>query len=106
MRNAVLFLALLLALACALIVNPWIGPNEGATTYDLPVASAAPLPGQGLPSAPQPSASPAPAKVATVARSVHGIPRRLGDISADPAGEETVTFVVPNPYRPHWTIEW
>ncbi len=106
MRNIVFFLAILLALACALILDPWKWPNEGATTYDPPVASAAPSPDQRLPSAPPSSASPIPAKVATVARSVHGFTRRLVNMDADPGGEETVAFVISNPYRPHWTIEW
>ena len=106
MRNIVLFFAILLVLAGAVIVNPWIWPNQGTTTYDPPVASAAPRPGQELPSASPSSLSPAPTKVAIVARLAHGIPRRLGDISTDPRGEETVVLMVSNPYRPHWTIEW
>jgi hypothetical protein len=107
MRNIVLFLAVLLALACVLIVNPWIWPNEVTTTHHPRVAlAAAPTLGQGLPSTPPSSTSPGLAKADTVAHSVHGIPRRLGEIGADPGGEEAVAFVVSNRYRPHWTIEW
>ena len=106
MRNIVLVFAILLVFACAVIVNPWIWPNQGTTTYDSSVASASPRPGQELPSASPSSLSPGPTKVAIVARSVHGIPRRLGDISTGPRGEETVMLIVSNPYRPHWTIEW
>lgn len=106
MRKIVLFLSILLVLAGALIVNPWIWPNPGTATYDPPVASPAPWPGQELPSAPPSSISPTPTKVATGARSVHGIARRLGDSSTDSGAEETVALMVSNPYRPHWTIEW
>jgi len=106
MRNIVLFLAILLVPACAVIVNPWIWPNQSTTTYDPLITSAAPKPGQELPSASPSSLSPGPTKVAIVARSVHVIPRRLGEISTDPGGEETAVLMVSNPYRPHWTIGW
>jgi hypothetical protein len=105
MRKIVLFLALLLVLAGALIVNSWRSPNPGTATYDPPVASPAPWPGQESPSAPPSSASPTPTTVPTGARSIHSIARRLGDSSTDSGAEETVAFMVSNPYRPHWTIE-
>jgi hypothetical protein len=105
MRNTVIFLVILVASACALAVTPWIWPNKGAVTYGPSVVSAAPSADQGYPSTPAPLVSPTSAKVATVARSVQNVSRPLGDTSAGPREEETVAFVVSNPYRPHWIIE-
>ena len=105
MRNTVFFLAILLVSGCALIVTLWAWPNEGTATYGSTVAPVAMSPDQGSPAAPPSSSIPASAKVASVARPVHGFPRTLGAISSDPGLGESVAFVVSNPYRPHWIIE-
>src|SRR6516165_2875370 len=81
MRNVVLFLGILLAFSCALILNPWIWPNNGAIVDDPHVTSAAPPPGQELPSAPPSSVGPASTKVAAVARPVREVPPHLREVA-------------------------